>query len=150
MEEEKLRIENAQAYRDYAKFFGTLSSGLFVASGIGASMAAMSLNSGISLMDLGLRSMRYNSLNSTAAANLTGDLLQAGVQSTSGVKFGVALTMILTALAFNLAVEGMIKWNKSQAILNNKEFNSKGYRLGQLMLFLVFLIITFLTLIRPF
>ena len=139
MDEEKLRIENARAYRDYSSFCAKLASGILIASGIGASLAAMSMDAGISLARLGLNSAAYEHVNSTVGFNSSETLIESGAQLTSGVKYGGALLMTFLGLAFILALEGYLGWRKSQAILNDEIFDLKWYRFGQVVITIIFL-----------
>ncbi|MFT4869157.1 MAG: hypothetical protein ACI83Q_000781 [Colwellia polaris] len=138
MDEEKLKIENAQAYRDYANYFGSLASGLFIASGIGVSLAAMSLNSSTSFMALGLRTLNYNNINATLTDQMAGNFTEMSVTAARGVNLGGALNMILIGAAFVFAVEGINKWKRSQAILNDAFHSSKRYRMLQAVIILGF------------
>lgn len=147
MDEDKLRIERAQAYRDYANYFASLASGLFIASGVGVSLAAMSLNSSTSYMALGLRALNYENINATVASQISGNFTEMSVTAAKGVNMGGAINMILIGSAFVFAIEGINKWKRSQAILNDAFHSSKWYRIAQAAIILIFWILAALLLV---
>jgi uncharacterized membrane protein YidH (DUF202 family) len=132
----------AESYRDLSKFYATISSGLFVATGIGASLFATSINSGLSLVRMGFQTPEKEWINATQSAEVSKVLFESSISTLKASRYGFVIMMGTTIAAIILAGEGYYNWRKSHRILLDKPRRSRRPYLiayGLLVLFVLIL-----------
>lgn len=113
--------EVAKSYRAKAKLIATISSGLFVASSVFASLYIFGISTGWKVFRTGISIGTREHLNSSIATNVTHALGSSAIEIMSASEGVLWFVMFFMTVATLLAFYSYRIWLKSHRIIMGKE-----------------------------